>query len=882
MPSSSAGVQSSGPVNFGHLITAKLSPANHLFWRAQVISLLRSNLLHGYVDGTFPCPSSTVTVTKEGGDTSTEPNPAYAAWIQQDQAILSAFLSSSTLEVGGMIMFATSAQEAWKTIEGSFASQSTARAMQLRDQMRDMKKLDQSVPVFYNKLKHLSDTLTSIGQPLRPEEFQSFVLAGLDEDYDSLVENVLGRDFPMPAHDLYSRILSTEQRLASRRSTGTIHSANAIKLGNKAPRPYVPTGPHRPSGSSFAAPRPSYQPRSVSSDGSAGASDYGRSDFTRPGSSSGARHICQLCEQAGHVASRCFKRFNKKFLGAGNDGRFLERQLAMANHVFQEPQGQTPSYPVDSSWYMDTGATDHLTGELSKLHMTEPYNGKDHVHTADGSGTVDARTAARTAEHTDVPMHAPGTASNGASSPFAHAGVDGSPGAASTPMCTGLDSLGSSDADSPLSACSSPPTDQLVAPNATVPILEPLVPLPHDSLRPVTRGLRGVRQAKHRTDGTVAWLAACVAQSVVDPTAEPRHFRAALGIPHWRAAMEQEYDALINNGTWHLVAPRSGVNVIDSKWVFKVKRHANGKIERFKARLVAKGFKQRYGLDYEDTFSPVVNPTTIRLLLSLAITHGWSLRQLDIQNAFLNGVLEEEVFMRQPPGFEDPDRPHHLCHLVKALYGLKQAPRAWHARLASVLHQHGFVASTADSSLFILQRPDVLIYLLVYVDDIIVLSSSSRAIDLLVSGLRREFAVKDLGALHYFLGLEVARQSHGLSITQHKYAVDLLRRAGMLKCSPAHTPMSSTTRLFSSDSALLGDAEATTYRSIVGGLQYLTLTRPDICFAVNRVCQFLHSPTEDHWAAVKRILRGQAIYRGGQTFNLVADGQCEEDGRIAR
>jgi histone deacetylase 1/2 len=110
--------------------------------------------------------------------------------------------------------------------------------------------------------------------------------------------------------------------------------------------------------------------------------------------------------------------------------------------------------------------------------------------------------------------------------------------------------------------------------------------------------------------------------------------------------------------------------------VFKVKCHANGQIERFKAHLVAKGFKQPYGLDYEDTFSPVVKPTTIRLLLSLVVTHGWSLRQLDIENAFLNGVLEEEVFMRQPPGFEDPDHPHHLCYLVKALYGLKQAPRA--------------------------------------------------------------------------------------------------------------------------------------------------------------------------------------------------------------
>jgi histone deacetylase 1/2 len=136
-----------------------------------------------------------------------------------------------------------------------------------------------------------------------------------------------------------------------------------------------------------------------------------------------------------------------------------------------------------------------------------------------------------------------------------------------------------------------------------------------------------------------------------------------MSIPHWRVAMDLEFQALRKNGTWQLVPPRSGVNVIDSKWIFKVKKHVDGSIERYKARLVAKGFKQRYGLDYEDTFSPVIKPTTIRLLFSLDVTRGWYLRQMDAQNAFLHGVLEEEVYMRQPPGFVDPARPQHLCRL---------------------------------------------------------------------------------------------------------------------------------------------------------------------------------------------------------------------------
>jgi histone deacetylase 1/2 len=294
-----------------------------------------------------------------------------------------------------------------------------------------------------------------------------------------------------------------------------------------------------------------------------------------------------------------------------------------------------------------------------------------------------------------------------------------------SPLVGPSDSLSSSSA---MDGSSVPGTSSSPA------LLSPIVPLPVDS-QPVTQSFHQIHQWKQHTDGTVAWLATCMAQAVADPHSKSRHFCAALSIPHWREAMETEFDALIRNGTWKLIPPRSRVNIIDSKWVFKVKRHANGTIEWYKARLVAKGFKQHYGLDYEDSFSPVVKPATVRLLLSLAVTRGWFIRQLDIENAFLNGVLEEEVFMRQPPGFEDSERPHHLCRLIKALYGLKQAPRAWHARLATVLRQHGFLDSTADMSLFILQWSDVTIYFMVYVDDIIVISSSSQAIDHLLLGL---------------------------------------------------------------------------------------------------------------------------------------------------
>jgi hypothetical protein len=212
--------------------------------------------------------------------------------------------------------------------------------------------------------------------------------------------------------------------------------------------------------------------------------------------------------------------------------------------------------------------------------------------------------------------------------------------------------------------------------------------------------------------------------------------------------------------------------------------------------------------------------------------------------------------MRQPPGFEDSIYSDYLCRLDKALYGLKQAPRAWHARLSLVLADLRFTASTADTSLFILNKPNIILYLLVYVDEIIVVSSSTAAADRLLHQLGTSFALKDLGPLHYFLGIEVHTQGRGgLLMSQCKYALELLQRAGMVKCTPVSTPMSSSDKLSATDGTLLSTDDSTRYRSIVGGLHYLTMTRPDLSFAVNKVCQYLHAPRCTHLSAVKRILR---------------------------
>ncbi|KAJ0544914.1 putative RNA-directed DNA polymerase [Helianthus annuus] len=334
---------------------------------------------------------------------------------------------------------------------------------------------------------------------------------------------------------------------------------------------------------------------------------------------------------------------------------------------------------------------------------------------------------------------------------------------------------------------------------------------------------------------------------------EPTSFTIANKYPEWRHAMSEELDALYKNGTWTLVPPVPNTNVVDCKWVYRLKTDENGKISRYKARLVAKGFHQQHGVDYHETFSPVIKPTTIRTILSLAVTNRWSLRQLDIQTAFLHGDLAETVYMRQPPGFVDPNKPDHVCLLNKSLYGLKQAPRAWFNKLSTTLIQLGFHGSKTDPSLFILNSSGLLIYLLVYVDDIIITRNDSNTITNIIRRLNSLFALKDLGLLHYFLGVEVIHKNSDLVLSQRKYIADILYRAGLADCKPISTPMSTSHVLLPDDSPLLDDPSR--YRQTVGALQYATLSRPDIAFAVNRVCQFMHAPTKNHWSTVKRILR---------------------------
>lgn len=252
--------------------------------------------------------------------------------------------------------------------------------------------------------------------------------------------------------------------------------------------------------------------------------------------------------------------------------------------------------------------------------------------------------------------------------------------------------------------------------------------------------------------------------------------------------MSQEFNALTHNNTWELV-PRNNQNLIGCKWVFRIKRKSDGSVDRFKAWLVAKGFHQRPGLDYSETFAPVTKSITVRIILSLALSQGWLLRQLDVNNAFLNGTLQENVYMVQPPGFVNSEFPDYVCKLKKTIYGLKQANREWYKELKSFLTYAGFQSSISDSSLFIYHHNGIIMYFLVYVDDIIVTGNNNDAISEFIQALNSKFSLKDLGNLSNFLGVEVINTTTGIFLSQHKYILDILIQHNMAGCKEVSTPL---------------------------------------------------------------------------------------------
>ena len=326
----------------------------------------------------------------------------------------------------------------------------------------------------------------------------------------------------------------------------------------------------------------------------------------------------------------------------------------------------------------------------------------------------------------------------------------------------------------------------------------------------------------------------------------------------WAKAMEKEMESLRSNDVWELVEPPRNRKVIGSKWVFKKKVNADGAVEHYKARLVAQGCAQRFGLDYEETFSPVVRFESIRSVVALGAQNKLQLHQMDVSTAFLHGELTEEVYMKQPEGFIEQGKELLVCQLKRSIYGLKQSPRCWNHSLDSRLKEMKFKQTSGDPCLYVhLNSEGEMFLVAVYVDDIVLGGRSEAKMSVVKKELSDKFEMKDLGPLHHFLGVKVIQNRHSgeIWIGQPLYTEKILQRYGMHDSKSVSTPVSPDVKLVASE----GPDDACNqqmYQAVVGSLLYLsTKTRPDIAYAVSSVARFCVKPTKGHWTAVKRILR---------------------------
>lgn len=376
---------------------------------------------------------------------------------------------------------------------------------------------------------------------------------------------------------------------------------------------------------------------------------------------------------------------------------------------------------------------------------------------------------------------------------------------------------------------------------------------------------------------------------MVAQTGDPNSVKEALAGPkasEWRKAMEEEINSLYANNTWSLVDLPAGRKAISNRWVFKTKYDSDGIISRYKARLVIRGCAQRKGIDYEETFSPVVRYTSIRMLLALAVKFDLQIDQMDAVTAFLHGELVEEIFMAQPEEFSDGT--NKVCRLNKSLYGLKQASRVWNNQLDGALKAMGFARCISDTCIYHKIQGDKILIVAVYVDDLVILSNNATMKNELKRELHRQFHMKDLGTASHVLGMRITRdwKLGTISIDQAQYIRDVLTKFNMSDCNPVRTPADVNQRLSRdlcpTDDTKQGKLKDIPYQEAVGSLLFAAqISRPDIQFAVGAVSRFNHNFGKAHWVAVKRIMR---YLKGTIDFKLTYSkkdvglrGYCDAD-----
>ena len=376
------------------------------------------------------------------------------------------------------------------------------------------------------------------------------------------------------------------------------------------------------------------------------------------------------------------------------------------------------------------------------------------------------------------------------------------------------------------------------------------------------------RSSRRRMAPTEYWK---VSADIVEYESEhePKSFIEAMESPEkekWQKAIQEEWNSLISRKVFEIVPQSTSKLPIGCKWVFKIKRNADGNIERYKARLVAKGYSQKYLIDYEETFSPVIKYVTIRSIIGIAAVKNWVIQQMDVKIAFLYGELvNEEIYMDLPEGFNllsNINNKNKCLKLLHSIYGLKQASRIWNQTFNEYLFSIGFQISNYDPCLYLKKDGVDAVYVLLYVDDILITGNSTSLQEWVMNQLKNQFEMSNLGICKYILGIEIMKdeETGNIKISQRQYIQNILKKFNMETCKSVSSPVDISSKLSSAMCPKTQDEieemKSIPYSQAVGALMYLMVTnRPDIAYAVTMVARFMQNPGKQHWIAVKRIFR---------------------------
>ncbi|KAH9682071.1 retrovirus-related pol polyprotein from transposon RE2 [Citrus sinensis] len=880
----------SSGTSFTFTTPIKLDRTNYTIWKQQVLSSICGNDLESYIDESKLCPERFLPNRFGSGEASGEDreNPDFIAWKHQDQLLFSWIMSSISLEILSLVVSSQTTLELWKNLEKQFGSESMAKKVHLKMLLSNLRKGSLSMTEYFTKLRTISDGLALAGSPLSNIDLITHLITGLDHSYYLVVVYIEANMLTMDLSEAYAMLLTHEARLENskivdNKEVKSNYMANVAQTGNFQKK--CNGGGYQGQGRGNWNGNPNAgigfaggfnNGGNFNSGGFAGNFNNGNSNaggFGRGGFGVNRKNfaqggvMCQICLRYNHTAADCRDRFNRNFAPSFPVQGYHPNQGPKSAHM------ATSEGVADQGWYLDSGATHHLTNSAQNLTdgngqgLQITHVGNACLHTYVGSCIylhntlcvpkitknlisvskllVDSNiTIEFTSDVCFLKDKVKGTL-------LARGIVEGG----LYKLLSYEESFLPLDSKQKLEFCNTCQLGKLHQFHFSATEIKsknPLELIHTDLWGPASvLSMEGYKYYISFVDDYTryCWIFPLVLKSdalgILKPKTyltatqdiEPTSVKVALADQKWSMAMTEEFHALKNNETWTLVPADLATKIVGNKWVFRVKYNPDGSISKYKARLVAKGFHQTYGADFFETFSPVVKSCTIRIILSLAVMNHWTIRQLDVNNAFLNDVLTEEVFMHQFEGFIDPQHPTYVCKLNKALYGLKQAPRSWYDRLKGSLLQWGFQTSRSDTSLFLKHTGSDVLVILIYVDDILVTGSSSAQIEGIITLLGSEFALKDLGDFNYFLGLEVTPSSAGLHLSQTKYVGDILQKAHMLDSKGCNTPMSVADKLYKDKGTLFENPSL--YRSVIGSLQYVTLTRPDIAFTVNKLSQFL-------------------------------------------